>query len=127
LRCTLLTFNAVWLHHLTHALSVESASDNCFLVPAPRADLLTAGSADLAKECADRAGGLSRTLPFPERGTTVAALSREKTVRLEDAGHRGQAQRQLRGWQRLAEALDNDSVLRMHCAVQPVPAAFAVA
>ncbi|KEI45671.1 L-tyrosine/L-tryptophan isonitrile synthase family protein [Saccharopolyspora rectivirgula] len=126
LRRTRRTFNAVWLHHLTQALTGETASDNWIPVPVHRAELLTAGSADLAKECADLAGGPSRTLPFPERGTTVAALSREKTVRLEDAGHRGQAQRQLRGWQRLAEALDNDSVLRMHCAVQPVPAAFAV-
>ena len=113
------------LQRLTRWLgdSPEPPDPKWVTVPEQRVERLTAP--DLSAEaacCLTAVDGLINTgkVLFPAGGP----VSVDGRVQMQVEVSPARAQHQLRGWSRLARAVETDPVLRMHCATQPVAAAL---
>jgi hypothetical protein len=133
LRRTRLRHDPGWLRRLTRFIEGKQPEDVPGLVRlashrvepliAPGGQALEAfetlmaadGSVLFPAEAADRPAGR-----IPIADSTAELQGEIGGVRLD----REQALQQLHGWSRLSSAVEEDPLLRMHCATQPVPAAL---
>ncbi|MEY8041112.1 L-tyrosine/L-tryptophan isonitrile synthase family protein [Saccharopolyspora cebuensis] len=113
LRRTRQRYDPEWLRRLTGSLP-GAARPIAPAPPAPPGEVITAGPEDhLVRDCV---AALTGTAPRP-------ATRAGRSLQLDVAGDRTEVLHRIRGWRRLAAAVESDPVLRMHCATQPTPAA----